>query len=91
MTCTRVGFSVSFILRTHCSLQNFRDLLIRGLSGTILRTILACILIALLAAIPLRAQQSATSSVATGIVRTAAGQPIAGATVSVSTPLRNKK
>jgi len=91
MTCTRVGFSVSFILRTHCSLQNFRDLLIRGLSGTILRTILACILIALLAAIPLHAQQSATSSVATGIVRTAAGQPVAGATVSISTPSRNKK
>ncbi len=50
-----------------------------------------CLLVAALAAIPLSAQQSAaTGAVFTGIVRTAAGQPVAGATVTISTPADKK-
>ena len=58
--------------------------MVTGPLCAIVRRLNACFLVALLAAIPLRAQQpAATGTVLTGIVRTAAGQAVAGATVTV--------
>ncbi len=46
-----------------------------------------CLLLGLMVAVSLKAQQSAPSPPAwTGVVRTAAGEPVAGAKVTVYTP-----
>ncbi|HTW78118.1 MAG TPA: carboxypeptidase regulatory-like domain-containing protein, partial [Terracidiphilus sp.] len=59
---------------------------------SILRALNSCLLIAVLAAIPLRSQQpTATSTVLNGVVRTTDGQPVAGASVTVSTLVAGKK
>src|SRR5207253_3090424 len=50
-----------------------------------------CLLLGLMVAVSLEAQQSSTSAPAwTGVVRTAAGEPVAGAKVTVLTPGANK-
>ncbi len=92
MTAISVGFSVGFIPRHDDSFGNYRGLLTPGLAGSMLRALNAGLLLALLAVIPLRAQQSAAPALpVTGIVRTAAAQPVAGATVIVSMPSGNKE
>src|SRR5580692_8625462 len=51
------------------------------------RSITKCLLLGLMVAVSLEAQQSLTSAPAwTGVVRTAAGEPVAGAKVTVYTP-----
>src|SRR5258706_9017179 len=55
------------------------------------RLIGSCLLLGLMVAVSLEAQQSSPSAPAwTGVVRTAAGEPVAGAKVTVFTPGANK-
>jgi len=92
MTGRSVSSSDSTNVQLEYSSRNAKERLVTGLPGTILRAINACLLVAVLAAIPLRAQQSsAPEPLFTGVVRTTAGQPISGANVSVSTPSGSKK
>ena len=56
------------------------------------RLIEKCLLLGLMVAVSLEAQQSSPSAPAwTGVVRTAAGEPVAGAKVTVYTPGAKKK
>src|SRR5437899_8815337 len=56
------------------------------------RLIERCLLLGLMVAVSLEAQQSSPSAPAwTGVVRTAAGKPVAGAKVTVYTPAAKEK
>ena len=56
------------------------------------RLIERCLLLGLMVAVSLEAQQSSPSAPAwTGVVRTAAGEPVAGAKVTVSTARRERE
>ena len=67
-----------------CNLQNERDWMAARIFRAILCPLKRWILLGLLATVPLWAQQPARPGVVwTGVVRTAAGQPVAGAKVTI--------
>ncbi|MGB6829037.1 MAG: carboxypeptidase-like regulatory domain-containing protein, partial [Terracidiphilus sp.] len=92
MTAGPVSSSVNKSLQLNPALLNTIHCLVARLCRPVLRAAKAFLLLALLAMIPLRAQQPAPPrTVFTGIVRTSTGQPISSATVTVSSPGENQK
>jgi hypothetical protein len=86
-----VGSSVSTNIQLHHPIRNAQQLPVPAPPRANPYALIACLLIALLAAIPLHAQQSAApSTIFTGVVRTSTGQPVPGVTVIISTPSGNK-
>ncbi len=91
MKVITVGSSVCTSVRPDSSLADTQDRSNPESSSTILRALNASLIVALLTAVSLHAQQSAAPTTFNGIVQTTAGQSVSGVTVSVSTPSGSQK
>ena len=98
LCCAIKGFMHSIAFRLHSRkffMHEFRYAKEHAIARTFhkaFRLVERCLLLGLMVAVSLEAQQSSPSAPAwTGVVRTAAGEPVAGAKVTVFTPGRQKE
>src|SRR6202045_581630 len=98
LCCAIKGFMHSIAFRLHSRkfvMYEFRYAKEHAIARTFhkaFRLVERCLLLGLMVAVSLEAQQSSPSAPAwTGVVRTAAGEPVAGATVTVYTAAAKEK